>query len=230
LRRALVVLTDRSNTTIQLDRTERGRPFPVGEMGARLNVSHAGHLTVLAAEMTAQQSEVTGDEAGRIGVDIMPVTDSRIERTEEFFRLMRNQFTDTEWKTILAEPSDELRLKMFYRHWCLKESYVKAVGTGLNLDLQTIEFKLEHSIQPVQLVTDSQVSVGGSRLADWRFEETEINDHLVAVASNISNRHQLQGWTELQIGDLLPPPEQLLRPKDPTDWTRFQAKEPKKPF
>ena len=44
-------------------------------MGARLNVSHAGHLTVLAAEMTAQQSEVTGDEAGRIGVDIMPVTD-----------------------------------------------------------------------------------------------------------------------------------------------------------
>ena len=47
----------------------------VGEMGARLNVSHAGHLTVLAAEMTAQQSEVTGDEAGRIGVDIMPVTD-----------------------------------------------------------------------------------------------------------------------------------------------------------
>ena len=28
-----------------------------------------------------------------------------------------------------------------YRFWCLKESYVKATGVGLNLDLQTISFQ-----------------------------------------------------------------------------------------
>lgn len=67
----------------------------------------------------------------------------------EFFRLMRRQFTPDEWRTIEGEGAaasgageDAAALRSFYRHWCLKESFVKAEGSGLRWDLQRISFKV----------------------------------------------------------------------------------------
>mmetsp|Transcript_13268 Transcript_13268/g.16515 ORF Transcript_13268/g.16515 Transcript_13268/m.16515 type:complete len:80 (-) Transcript_13268:988-1227(-) len=47
---------------------------------------------------------------------------------ESFFDTMKSSFTDDEWLTIKAEDEEEKRLKEFYRHWSLKESYIKAIG------------------------------------------------------------------------------------------------------
>jgi len=59
-------------------------------------------------------------------------------------------------------PTLNLKIKSMvntmFRHWCLKESYVKAVGTGLNLDLKTIEFKLISTPVPGSCIFDTQVS------------------------------------------------------------------------
>lgn len=42
------------------------------------------------------------------------------------------------------------------RFWCLKESYVKAIGVGLNLDLQTISFQVKGaSLVPIYSKCDS---------------------------------------------------------------------------
>ena len=74
------------------------------------------------------------------------------EKRREFFRLMRRQFTVDEWNQIerpTFDGADEMsatlgnrQLAAFYRHWSLKESYVKAIGSGLNIDLQRLNFKV----------------------------------------------------------------------------------------
>ena len=72
------------------------------------------------------------------------------EKRREFFRLMRRQFTDGEWQQIKgdvdANNADDApengqkdvgsqQLAAFYRHWSLKESFVKATGSGPGLGL-----------------------------------------------------------------------------------------------
>ncbi len=91
-----------------------------------MNLSHGGNYAVLAAEKSENWSNETekGSELIHLGVDIMPLTDSRIKRSEEFFRIMRRQFTDNEWKTIQSFDTEEDQLASFYRHWSLKEDLV----------------------------------------------------------------------------------------------------------
>ena len=134
LRSLAVSVLGLRNTEARFERTERGKPVLThNSRGWDYNVSHAGDWVVLAAA-----------EEARLGVDVMRTRDSRVERLEEFFRLMRRQFTEQEWVTINGgkEDSDKTRQERFFRHWTLKESYVKAVGTGLNIDLRTLNFKL----------------------------------------------------------------------------------------
>ena len=73
----------------------------------------------------------------------MRTRDSRIDRLEEFFSVMNRQFTEQEWTFIHGDmKSEEKQLERFFRNWTLKESYVKAIGTGLNLDLRSLNFKI----------------------------------------------------------------------------------------
>jgi 4'-phosphopantetheinyl transferase len=39
-----------------------------------------------------------------------------------------------------APKSTNNQLKRFYRMWCLKESVVKALGVGIDFNLQSFEF------------------------------------------------------------------------------------------
>ena len=68
-------------------------------------------------------------------------------------------------------PTLNLKIKSLvntmFRHWSLKESYVKAVGTGLNLDLRTIEFKLFSNPEPGSCIFDTQVSGYNSSHQFW---------------------------------------------------------------
>jgi len=87
----------------------------------------------------------------QVGVDVMKLSDARHTTTQkrrEFFRLMRRQFTDDEWRQIEHPVVDEAvktdrQLASFYRHWSLKESFVKAVGSGLTIDLQRLNFQVK---------------------------------------------------------------------------------------
>ena len=78
---------------------------------------------------------------------------------------MRRQFTEREWQQIKSQSlSPQEQLNNFYRFWvtmatryyhawlvfllctnfqCLKESFIKAEGTGLTFGLQNLEFIVE---------------------------------------------------------------------------------------
>jgi 4'-phosphopantetheinyl transferase len=168
---------------VRFGRDDRGKPYLTGGDKGKpvlnFNVSHQGNYTVLAGER--------GNNV-KVGIDVMKLEYSGGKTLSEFFRIMTRHFSPLEWETIQGNhvTSDTQRLAMFCRHWCLKESYVKATGTGIAVDLQQISFRVMTSELSVGvMITDTELYVNGSHLEDWNFEETLLDEnHCVAIALN----------------------------------------------
>lgn len=225
---------------IQLGRSPRGKPYlvlpeatttptpPLGREVLRwsFNVSHQGEYAVLAAEQGLQ-----------VGVDVMKTTMPGSSSVSEFFRIMTRQFTEYEWSVIQSHGSERQQLAAFYRHWTLKESFIKAIGTGLGFNLQRAEFHL--SPQPI---TEGQVQRRTVLHLDeeeeeedtWMFEESLLDaDHHVAVALGLQSQ-PLAGapspsappptaFTHLTFSDLIALATPLTE-EDPAYWDSFHSK------
>lgn len=70
-----------------------------------------------------------------------------------------------------------------FRHWSLKESYVKAIGIGITINLQELNFKIKtKTLQEDQITDDTELFVKGEKLK-WNFHEILLDsDHCVSVA------------------------------------------------
>ena len=230
---AVSVLGLRDNKGVKFVRTERGKPvLAAAEVGGwDYNVSHAGSWVVLAAGAGA-----------RVGVDVMRTRDTRVERLEEFFRVMRRQFTEQEWACINGggDTAEAARLARFFRHWTLKESYVKAVGTGLNLDLRTLNFQLFEELEVSNVVSSTKLEINRDSTL-WKFEESVLDDeHVVSVAVH-GDEDAAEGtqftvldidkiFSLLTMDNCLKLESQLLRPVDDNDFIAFNNKDHPKPF
>ena len=155
---------------LKFGRTEKGRP----KLGADLarewdfNASHQGSFSVFAAEKGA-----------KVGVDVMRLEDKGRRDKPKFLNLMKRKFTAEEWSQI----GDDLRT--FYRFWCLKESFVKAEGSGLSWDLQRISFDVKDDLERGRTKVTSLMKLDGKAMDNWTFEESLLGgDHCVCVASD----------------------------------------------
>ena len=106
---------------------EEGRGKPVALLSGdpapvRFNVSHSGIHGLIAVAM-----------AGRLGVDV----EERVPR-RDLDALMAAVLTPDERAEIEAADGRE-RIGRFYGLWTIKEALVKALGTGLQLDLAGFE-------------------------------------------------------------------------------------------
>ncbi|XP_034023624.1 L-aminoadipate-semialdehyde dehydrogenase-phosphopantetheinyl transferase [Thalassophryne amazonica] len=169
---------------VRLERSPRGKPYLATPFKVcsdsdpdpcawSFNISHQGEYAVLAAEQGLQ-----------VGVDVMKTTMSGSNSVSDFFRIMTRQFTDYEWSVIQSASSERQQLSMFYRHWTLKESYIKAIGTGLGFNLQRAEFHLStEPLMPGYTLRQTKMLLDEEEQEDWIFEESLLDtDHHVAVA------------------------------------------------
>ncbi|XP_002405293.3 L-aminoadipate-semialdehyde dehydrogenase-phosphopantetheinyl transferase isoform X2 [Ixodes scapularis] len=206
---------------LRLGRTENNRPVVEDpdiqeHMPFDFNVSHQGDFSVLAA-----------DHYSKVGVDVMKIEYSGGKTVGEFFSLMRRQFTPGEWRFIEGPGTERDLLRRFYRLWSLKESFVKAEGVGLGIDLQRLNFVCETpEVSVGSLTKDTKLYFDGRLLTDWMFQETLLDEKHCAC-------------TALRIEDS-PPPEDVLfenvtfqelvqgarpiRSLNACDWTLFAAK------
>ncbi|KAG8313694.1 hypothetical protein J6590_002166 [Homalodisca vitripennis] len=163
--------------------TEHGKPYLPHELyncgKVQFNISHSGDYVVLVGEV--------GDL--NLGVDLMKIEKQRTTTVPEFFRLMNKQFASEEWDVMKSQKTEAEQMAMFYRFWCLKESYTKATGTGITVDLQKICFKLKSLALAQNYIIDStDVYVDGHKQEGWKFEETMIDsNHIATVAIGTSN-------------------------------------------
>jgi 4'-phosphopantetheinyl transferase len=110
-----------SNERIKFNKTEYGKPRLVNEPGFHFNVSHSGDYILCAIS----------DEI--VGIDIEEIKPIELSIGERFFHMI-------EYSQLLNEVTSK-QIDLFYRFWTLKESYIKAIGTGLSTPLDSFYFQ-----------------------------------------------------------------------------------------
>lgn len=207
-------------------RTEKGRPFlmtavPDAFKGVDFNVSHQGDWAILAAELGC-----------KVGADVMKMEYIGGKSVDEFFHTMRRQFTPEEWLEIRSYPEEVAQLGSFYRHWCLKEGVVKALGVGIGFELQRVSFQIQTPVLKVSEVTkDTKVKIDGQLDTQWHFEETMLDSlHSVAVALNYGGHKEdisvnAPLYSKLSFDDLISNSEHITAPDEKTAEMFMQKEE-----
>ncbi|RDW26953.1 hypothetical protein B0I71DRAFT_129949 [Yarrowia lipolytica] len=120
------VLTGKKWTDIVISKTPQGKSF-VANSPFDYNISHHSELVVVAVRPDGKQ----------IGVDIIstvPPSNWTMNWMEGFSQI----FSPFEYSQV---TSDSTGNGEFFLRWALKESYSKAIGMGLNMDLAKLEFR-----------------------------------------------------------------------------------------
>ncbi|KAL6580832.1 hypothetical protein OROMI_006755 [Orobanche minor] len=162
---------------IIIRRTHQGKPFLVcGSMKLRYknfnyNVSHHGDYVAIASEPICL-----------VGLDIVSHSIHVNESADKFICSFSSYFSCLERYQIFSAGSSDEMLKVFHRefvmhpcrYWCLKEAFVKAIGTGVGYELADVEF--HH-----QSWNNISVKVVGKELKDWKFWLLQLGEnHSVA--------------------------------------------------
>uniref|UniRef100_A0A0N5A1S1 L-aminoadipate-semialdehyde dehydrogenase-phosphopantetheinyl transferase n=1 Tax=Parastrongyloides trichosuri TaxID=131310 RepID=A0A0N5A1S1_PARTI len=164
---------------IKFDRTERGKPYLSYPENTNfgMNISHQGDYVAFASSC-----------APNIGVDCMKLDISRNNKSaDEYINSMSKSASKDEFRMMKTQPTDAMKMTVFYRIWCLKESILKATGQGIINDLSTIDFQLNPSerYRPGAFIKSSTVKIDGKKDNNWQFEESFIDpNHSVAVCYN----------------------------------------------
>lgn len=144
---------------VNIKRDEKGKPF-VENCNVTFNVSHQGDFTVFAGDFND----------GILGIDVMKLEYKGGKSLKEFFRIMTRQFSQYEWSEIFNAGNEKQQLAMFCRHWCLKESYVKATGVGITINLQEISFKINtKQLNTDNIVDDTELYIKGEKIRGGNF-------------------------------------------------------------
>jgi 4'-phosphopantetheinyl transferase len=106
----------------------RGKPYVDAVAGSKagpyFNLSHSGKLALI------------GIAHVEVGVDL-----EKVRHLESLTEIARRHFSEVEFEALDALQG-EARQLAFYRCWTRKEAYIKALGEGLSMPLDTFDVSL----------------------------------------------------------------------------------------
>ncbi|HEX5054482.1 MAG TPA: 4'-phosphopantetheinyl transferase superfamily protein [Planctomycetota bacterium] len=120
LRSILGGYLDQDPTDIEFRHGPRGKPY-LAEKGPYFNLSHSGKLALIAFGSV------------ELGIDL-----EKVRHLESLGEIARRHFSECEFQALEAEQG-EARQAAFYRCWTRKEAYIKAIGEGLSMPLDTFD-------------------------------------------------------------------------------------------
>jgi len=137
----------------------KGKPYSKDDKGLHFNMSNSGILAVIAF---SRDSEV--------GIDI-----ELIRPLHDLDELIIKNFSPKEAKFICTKSNE--RLSRFFRFWTIKESYLKAIGEGMRLRPDQIEFNFENDL------IKSPAIRGVFEEDDWNLKEFSPSSHYVGTVA-----------------------------------------------
>ena len=162
---------------ISFGRTERGKPYvksPEAAAGFGVNISHQGNFVAFASSCST-----------KVGVDLMRLDKERNNKSaDEYINSMAASASQEELKQMRSQPTEAMKMTMFYRYWCLKEAILKATGEGIMQDLNRLDFRCDFGDRYRQgcFITSTSMLEDGKHQRQWTFEETFIDmNHSAAV-------------------------------------------------
>ncbi|PAV84353.1 hypothetical protein WR25_20809 isoform C [Diploscapter pachys] len=187
LRYAAQIFTGAEWKTIRFERTEKGKPYLVEPPNTTfgLNVTHQGDYVGFASSCSS-----------KVGVDIMRLDKERNNKTaDEYINSMAKNASAEELRMMRGQPTEAMKMTMFYRYWCLKEAICKATGEGILEDLRRIDFRVDmiDRYRPGCFVKSTTMLQDGALQDQWIFEETfPDNNHSAAVCKEAIYLHRMQ--------------------------------------
>ncbi len=103
----------------------KGKPFLMNDASLFFNMSHSHEMCVYAFSRDAE-----------VGIDI-----EMIRELPDLDQLINTNITPREMKYFQNGPEE--RLHRFFQFWTFKESYLKAIGEGMRLTPENLEFSME---------------------------------------------------------------------------------------
>jgi 4'-phosphopantetheinyl transferase len=149
---------------VKLGRQKKGKPFSLDDQGLHFNLSNSGKLVVIAFSRDSE-----------LGIDI-----EKLRPLPDLDEMIETNFTSREIKFINTKPEE--RLRRFFRFWTVKESYLKAIGEGMRLAPENIEFLLEK--ESIKLLSVK----GIFEQEAWNFKEFPIlTDYVCTITYGKDN-------------------------------------------
>ncbi|KRY18815.1 Beta-lactamase-like protein 2, partial [Trichinella patagoniensis] len=170
MRKAISVCTGLAWDEIKLIRSSTGKPMLDESIKLdyqfSFNLSHHGDYVILATSSSSV-----------CGADVMKIEYPRLQMNlAEYFKMMSPQFADEEYAALNQQRTDSEKLELFYRYWCLKESYLKAIGFGIRCDLSQMHFTFSSLILPVgQFEINTKLVFDETPHNEFTFEECHLD-------------------------------------------------------
>lgn len=159
------------NKDIVFSKNEYGKPYLQGREEFNFNISHSGDWVICAIDSDA------------VGIDIEEIRQIDLEIAEKVF-------TNNEIKELSKREGIE-KLEYFYDIWTAKESYVKALGKGLFIPLETFEIYID----------GDRVMLNNGGKKSYSFKQYDMDsNYKITVCSNkndFSNRANIRDYQEL---------------------------------
>jgi 4'-phosphopantetheinyl transferase len=133
---------------IQFETNDYGKPYLLNAPNFEFNLSHSEDWVVCAIDTTP------------IGIDVEIIKSIDLESANQFF-------TTKERNYVFSLP--DLQVFRFFDIWTLKESYIKTVGLGLSLPLDSFSIVLNTTNQTIEVETED------SDETTFRFKQYSID-------------------------------------------------------
>jgi 4'-phosphopantetheinyl transferase len=126
LRLLLSAYLDIAPNDLKIGRHNKGKPFSQDDYSLTFNISNSGNRVVYAIS-----------RAGEVGIDL-----EHIRLLPDIEELIDKNFSKNEAAYI--RKMEEEKLARFFKFWTVKEGYLKAIGEGMRLTPDSLEFKVEN--------------------------------------------------------------------------------------
>lgn len=130
-----------------------GKPYIDNERYFKFNISHSESYVVIAISNY------------KVGIDVEMNKKTDIAIAKRFF-------TKNEYQYIKSFITESDRINAFYMIWTLKESYVKALGKGLSIPLNSFEFVIDNGIH----IRNQKVNM------KFLFSSTMMDDYTLSLS------------------------------------------------
>lgn len=147
------------NQELVFRENEYGKPFLTGNHGIEYNISHAGKWVICGIDYLP------------VGIDVEQIKPIDISIVDRFF-------SEREAEAIMQKDTHE-REAFFYDLWTLKESYVKAVGRGLSIPLDSFTISIDNTSQVISIATEDL-------LRHYYFRQYHIDSEYKVAACSLS--------------------------------------------
>ena len=150
---------------IQLGRLSKGKPYSIDNPKLRFNMSNSGRRVVYAFSLNEE-----------IGIDL-----ERIREMSDLDELIQKNYNTYERAYINKVPNQ--RLYRFFKFWTIKEAYLKAIGVGMRIPPEDLEFSVQNGNYTLQSIC------GEADYEDWIFKDFNLENKTYTGTLTLKNKN-----------------------------------------